>query len=43
MFSVMWFSPKVKYRFLDFFAIALSPLSEVNLECINGSFAFSSG
>ena len=43
VFQVMWFSPKVKYRFLDFFAIALSPLSEVNLECIDGSFAFSSG
>ena len=37
MFSVMWL------RFVDFFAIVWSPLSEVNLKCINGSFVFSSG
>ena len=31
------------YGFVDFFAMVWSPLSEVNLKCINGSFVFSSG
>ena len=35
--------PKVKYRFFNFFALGSSSLSEVNLKCINGSFAFSFG
>ena len=42
-FSLVWFSPKVKCRFVDLFAMALSPLSEVNVKCVNESFAFSSG
>ena len=37
-FSVIWFSPKVKYRFVDSLQWFKSPLSEVNLKCINGSF-----
>ena len=35
--------PSVKYRFVDFFAMVSSQLSEVNLKCINRSFALSSG
>ena len=36
-FSVIWFSPIVKYGFEDFFAMVKRSLSEENLECINGS------
>ena len=42
--TTVMFSPKVKkYRFVDFFAMVKSPLSVINLKCINGSFTFSSG
>ena len=36
-FSVLWFSPTVKYGFEDFFAMVKRPLSEENLECTNGA------
>ena len=35
-------SLKLKYRFCGFLCNGSSPLSEVNLKCINGSVAFSS-
>ena len=34
-FSDIWFSPKVKYRFVDFFEMVSSALSQVNLKYIN--------
>ena len=37
------FSHIYGYGFVDFFPMVWSPLSEVNLKCINGSFVFSSG
>ena len=42
-FSLIWFSPKVKCRVVDFFAMALSPLSKVNIKYVNESVTFSSG
>ena len=42
-FPAIWYSPKVKHRFVDFFAMVPRSLSKVNFKCINESFAFSSG
>ena len=42
-FSSHMVPPKVKHRFVDFFAMVPRSLSKVNFKCINESFAFSSG
>ena len=39
----MWSSIKVKYRFVDFFAMVPSSFCKVHYKCINGMLALSSG